>query len=97
MKNKDRNKLLSKYINEFQQHLIEEERNVRDTHKSKKVYRKLETKDDVMKILSETYLKEYKETEKKLTDSQRANKKLGAIERAKSRGRDIKLTPEKIS
>lgn len=40
---------------------------------------------------------EYKETEKKLTDSQRANKKLGAIERAKSRGRDIKLTPEKIS
>ena len=68
MNKQNRNKLLSKYITEFQEHLVEEELHERDTQKGKKVYRKLETKDDVMKILSETYLKEYKETEKEIVD-----------------------------
>lgn len=39
-----------------------------DSKQQKKVYRKLETKEDVLRILSETYLKEYKQIEREVVD-----------------------------
>ena len=62
MNTQNRKELLDKYIKEFKQY-TENSGDLHDTdfESSKKVYRKLETKDDVMKILSQEYLKEYKE------------------------------------
>jgi len=62
--------LLDKYIKKFEDFTKESgHKQELDTEHQKKVYRKkLETKEDVLKILTEEYLKEYKEQEKWYVD-----------------------------
>jgi len=69
---KEKKKLLDKYIemfNEFTEDDGYEFDNRRgDTQVDKKLFRKLETKEDVLRILTEEYLKEYKEEEQYYVD-----------------------------
>ena len=66
---KDRKLLLDKYIKLFQDFTEDSgwEHELSDKV-DKKVYRKLETKEDVLKVLTEEYLKEYKEEEQYYVD-----------------------------
>ena len=66
---KEKKSLLDKYIKMFQDFTEGSGwENYMDTQVDKKVYRKLETKEDVLKVLTEEYLKEYKEEEQYYVD-----------------------------
>ena len=67
---KEKKSLLDKYIKLFQDFTEDSGwENYMDTQVDKKVYRKLETKEDVLKVLTEEYLKEYKEEEQWYVDT----------------------------
>jgi len=74
MDKEQRNKLLDKYIQDFQEHIqkpvsfIGSDGGKESQQKDSKQYGSLVTKEDVMKILTEQYLKEYKSTEKEYVD-----------------------------
>ena len=69
MDSTERKLLLDKLIKQFEDFTEESGWNDElDTQDQKKVYRKLETKEDVLRILSENYLKEYKQNEQEVVD-----------------------------
>jgi len=66
---KDKKSLLDKYIEMFKDFTDDSGwEHKMDTQVDKKVYRRLETKEDVVRVLTEEYLKEYKETEESYVD-----------------------------